>query len=64
MSILQSRAVVARRFRVSDKQVWQVDSRPEQGTWGSMVHAGGRLYVTGRNGTTFVFLLLSYQFGL
>lgn len=36
---------------------WQVDKRPGSGasTWGSMVHADGRLYVLMRNGETLVF---------
>jgi len=36
---------------------WKVDKRPGSGasTWGSMVHADGRLYVLMRNGETLVF---------
>jgi outer membrane protein assembly factor BamB len=35
---------------------WQVEKRPGGGTtWGSMVHADGRLYVLMRNGSTLVF---------
>lgn len=38
------------------EQVWEFDKRPNGGTtWGSMVHAEGRLYVLMRNGTTLVF---------
>jgi outer membrane protein assembly factor BamB len=37
------------------KDVWNVDKRPGSGAWGSLVHAAGRLYVTGREGTTYVF---------
>jgi outer membrane protein assembly factor BamB len=38
------------------EEVWQVDKRPSGGTtWGSMVHAEGRLYVLMRNGKTQVF---------
>ena len=37
------------------KELWQVKDRPGVGAWGSMVHAAGRLYVTDRDGTTFVF---------
>src|SRR5262249_21399289 len=37
------------------EQIWKVEKRPGDGAWGSMVHAGGRLYVTDRSGTTLVF---------
>ena len=38
------------------KEVWQIKKRPGGGnTWGSMVHADGRLYVLMRNGKTLVF---------
>jgi outer membrane protein assembly factor BamB len=39
------------------EEVWQVDKRPgsASSTWGSMVHAEGRLYVLMRNGETLVF---------
>ncbi len=38
------------------KQVWELDKRPSGGTtWGSMVHAEGRLYVLMRSGKTLVF---------
>ena len=38
------------------KEVWKVEKRPGGGTtWGSMVHADGRLYVLMRNGDTLVF---------
>jgi outer membrane protein assembly factor BamB len=38
------------------KDVWAVEKRPGSGaTWGSMVHAAGRLYVLMRNGETLVF---------
>ena len=38
------------------KEVWQIKKRPGAGnTWGSMVHADGRLYVLMRNGKTLVF---------
>lgn len=38
------------------KEVWKVTKRPSAGnTWGSMVHADGRLYVLMRNGSTQVF---------
>ncbi len=38
------------------EEVWQVKTRPGGGrTWGSMVHADGRLYVLMRNGATQVF---------
>lgn len=37
------------------KEVWQVAQRPGGITWGSMVHADGRLYVLMRDGTTLVF---------
>jgi len=37
-------------------EVWNVKKRPSAGTtWGSMVHADGRLYVLMRNGSTLVF---------
>jgi outer membrane protein assembly factor BamB len=40
----------------SGEEVWQIDKRPSGGTtWGSMVHAEGRLYVLMRNGKTLVF---------
>jgi outer membrane protein assembly factor BamB len=38
------------------KDLWQVEKRPGSAvTWGSMVHAEGRLYVLMRNGDTLVF---------
>jgi outer membrane protein assembly factor BamB len=38
------------------KEVWKVEERPGgAAAWGSMVHADGKLYVTARGGTTFVF---------
>jgi outer membrane protein assembly factor BamB len=38
------------------EEVWQISKRPNGGnTWGSMVHADGRLYVLMRNATTLVF---------
>ncbi|MCR9115997.1 MAG: PQQ-like beta-propeller repeat protein [bacterium] len=38
------------------EEVWRISKRPSGGnTWGSMVHADGRLYVLMRNGTTLVF---------
>jgi outer membrane protein assembly factor BamB len=38
------------------EEVWKVEKRPGGGaTWGSMVHADGRLYVLMRNGDTLVF---------
>ena len=38
------------------KEVWKVEKRPSGGTtWGSMVHADGRLYVLMRDGATHVF---------
>ncbi len=38
------------------EEVWQLTTRPSGGTtWGSMVHAEGRLYVLMRNGSTQVF---------
>jgi outer membrane protein assembly factor BamB len=40
----------------SGKEVWKVEKRPGGGgAWGSMVHADGRLYITSRGGTTYVF---------
>lgn len=41
----------------SGEEQWKVDKRPGSGsqTWGSMVQAGGRLYVLMRNGETLVF---------
>ncbi len=36
------------------KEVWKAD-RPGEGAWGSIVHADGKLYVTGRGGATMVF---------
>ena len=41
----------------SGEEQWKVDKRPGSGasTWGSMVHADGRLYVMMRNGETLVF---------
>lgn len=43
-------------LRTGEEQ-WKVDKRPGSGasTWGSMVHADGRLYVLMRNGDTLVF---------
>lgn len=37
------------------KEIWQAKERPGDGAWGSMIHAGGRLYVSTRGGTTLVF---------
>jgi outer membrane protein assembly factor BamB len=38
------------------EEVWQVETRPSGGTtWGSIVHADGRLYVLMRSGATQVF---------
>lgn len=37
------------------EELWQVEQRPGGTTWGSMVHAEGRLYVLMRNGETLVF---------
>lgn len=37
------------------KDVWQVEQRPGGKSWGSMVAAGDRLYVTNQNGDTLVF---------
>ncbi len=38
------------------EEVWKVQTRPGGGnTWGSFVHAGGRLYILMRSGTTQVF---------
>jgi outer membrane protein assembly factor BamB len=37
------------------KEVWQADKRPGGKTWGSMVHADGRLYVLTHDGATLVF---------
>jgi outer membrane protein assembly factor BamB len=38
------------------EELWKVEKRPGGGnTWGSMVHAEGRLYVMMRNGETLVF---------
>lgn len=39
----------------SGEEVWKVAERPGSTTWGSMVHADGRLYVLMRNGETLVF---------
>ena len=41
----------------SGEDQWKVEKRPGSGasTWGSMVHADGRLYVLMRNGETLVF---------
>jgi outer membrane protein assembly factor BamB len=40
----------------SGNEVWQVKQRPGGGTtWGSMVHADGKLYVLMRNGETLIF---------
>jgi outer membrane protein assembly factor BamB len=40
----------------SGEEVWKVEKRPGGGnTWGSMVHADGRLYVLMREGATLVF---------
>lgn len=40
----------------SGEQVWKFDKRPSgSSTWGSMVHAEGRLYVLMRDGSTVVF---------
>lgn len=37
------------------KEVWQVAERPGGTTWGSLVHADGRLYALMRDGRTLVF---------
>ncbi len=37
------------------EEVWKVETRPGGNTWGSMVHADGRLYVLMRDGKTLVF---------
>jgi len=37
------------------KEVWQAESRPGGGSWSSMVHAEGRLYVLTKNANTLVF---------
>ncbi len=41
----------------SGEEQWKIEKRPGSGasTWGSMVHADGRLYVLMRNGETLVF---------
>jgi outer membrane protein assembly factor BamB len=40
----------------SGEEVWKVENRPGGGTtWGSMIHADGRLYVLMRDGGTLVF---------
>ena len=41
----------------SGEERWKIEKRPGSGasTWGSMVHADGRLYVLMRNGETLVF---------
>ncbi|MBL8828891.1 MAG: PQQ-like beta-propeller repeat protein, partial [Planctomycetaceae bacterium] len=40
----------------SGEEQWKIEKRPNAGvTWGSMVHADGRLYVLMRNGATLVF---------
>lgn len=36
------------------KEIWNQERRPDSTTWGSMVHAEGRLYVLLRNGETLV----------
>ncbi len=38
------------------EEVWQkqIEKRPAGSAWGSMVHAGGRLYITDRSGTTLI----------
>jgi len=36
------------------KELWQVETRPGGTTWGSMVHADGKLYILMRNGDTLV----------
>jgi outer membrane protein assembly factor BamB len=37
------------------EEVWQIEKRPGAGgTWGSMVHAEGRLYVVTKNAQTLV----------
>jgi outer membrane protein assembly factor BamB len=36
------------------EELWQVETRPGGTTWGSMVHADGRLYILMRNGETLV----------
>ncbi len=35
-------------------EVWQVEKRPSGTNWGSMVHAGGKLYVFTRDGSTVI----------
>jgi hypothetical protein len=37
------------------KEVWDVKERPSGSSWGSMVYADGRLYVTNRAGDTLAF---------
>src|SRR5262249_38790475 len=37
------------------KEVWQVKKRPAELTWGSMVHADGKLWVLTRDGSTVIF---------
>ena len=40
---------------MSGKEVWKLQKRVGAGSWGSMVHADGRLYVLTRAGETLVF---------
>jgi outer membrane protein assembly factor BamB len=40
---------------MSGKEVWKLKNRVGAGSWGSMVHADGRLYVLTRAGDTLVF---------
>ena len=37
------------------KEVWKVEKRPINVTWGSMVHADGKLWVLARDGSTVIF---------
>jgi outer membrane protein assembly factor BamB len=39
------------------KELWtdQIEKRPGTTAWGSLVHAGGRLYITDQSGTTLVY---------
>ena len=37
------------------KEVWKTDKRPFDKTWGSMVHADGKFWVLGRDGSTAIF---------
>lgn len=37
------------------KEAWNVEQRPSERNWGSMVHADGKLYVMARDARTFIF---------